>query len=242
MGPQEGSPRHPLLPDGIKTVLQKDPLDRVPTDLVSQVVERSSDPRIAPARVIAGHPDDQLLDFDRGLRTAGLSALAAIVLPGDQLSVPSKQSVWRHQGVEPEERFPADRLGLDRKSTALRIRERNRFGPSCSRRARFSSCRYSITSCWWRFTHPAKSNIKNCSCGAFIDSILGQPNRIRSAENDNRDRLQGPGNASVLARPTFGTRRGRMDRTDRGNFSDLLWDSCTNALHPRYSRELQAAA
>jgi hypothetical protein len=46
-----------------------------------------------------------------------------MVLPGDQLSVSSKQSVWRHQGVEPEKPFPTDRFGLDRESTTLRIRE-----------------------------------------------------------------------------------------------------------------------
>jgi hypothetical protein len=37
--------------------------------------------------------------------------------------VPSKQSVWRHQGDEPEKPFPTDRFGLDRESTTLRIRE-----------------------------------------------------------------------------------------------------------------------
>jgi hypothetical protein len=58
-----------------------------------------------------------------GLRTSRPSALAAIVLPGDQLSVPSKQRVWRHQGVEPEKPFSTYRIGLDCESTALRIRE-----------------------------------------------------------------------------------------------------------------------
>jgi hypothetical protein len=98
-----------------------------------------------------------------------------------------------------------------------------RPSPSCSRSTRFSACRYSMTSCWLRFTHPAKSNIKNCSCGAFIDSILGQPNRIRSAENANLGRLQGPGNAKVLDRPSFGTLRGRQ--------AELVADS-----HPRRPR------
>ena len=101
MRPQEPLPRQSLLPDGIESVFEKNSFDRVSTDLVSQVVERSSDSRIAPARVVAGHPDDQLLDFDRGLRTSRPSALAAIVLPVDQLSLPSKHTVWRPQGVAP---------------------------------------------------------------------------------------------------------------------------------------------
>ena len=35
----------------------------------------------------------------------------------------------------------------------------SRLPPSCSRRVRFSSRRYSFASCWCRFTHPANINI-----------------------------------------------------------------------------------
>ena len=37
--------------------------------------------------------------------------------------MPSKQSVWRHQGFEFEKPFSADRFGLDRESTTLLIGE-----------------------------------------------------------------------------------------------------------------------
>ena len=90
MRPQERLPRHSLLPDGIEPVFEKNSFDRVSTDLVAEVVERSSDSRVTPARVVAGHPDDQLLDFDRGLRATRPSGLTAVVLPRDQLSVPPK--------------------------------------------------------------------------------------------------------------------------------------------------------
>ena len=43
--------------------------------------------------------------------------------PGDQLSIPSKQRVWRHQGFEFEKPFSADRFGLHREPTALLIGE-----------------------------------------------------------------------------------------------------------------------
>ena len=88
-----------------------------------QVVEGSPNSRVAPARVLAGHPDNQLLDFDGGLRTTWPSSLAAIVFPSDQLSMPSKQRVWRHEGIEFEKPFSADRFGLDGESTALLIGE-----------------------------------------------------------------------------------------------------------------------
>ena len=90
LGLQKRLPRHSLFVDGIEPVIEKDPFDRVSTDLVADVVERSSDSRVAPARILAGHPDDQLFNFDRGLRTARPSGLAAVILPSDQLPVPSK--------------------------------------------------------------------------------------------------------------------------------------------------------
>jgi hypothetical protein len=57
------------LRDTSTLVEAKDPFDRVSTDLMAQVVERCSDSRATPARVLAGHSDDQLLDFDGGLQT-----------------------------------------------------------------------------------------------------------------------------------------------------------------------------
>ena len=92
-------------------------------DLKAQVVERSSDSRVTPARVFAGHSDDQLLDFDCGLRTTWPSFLAAIVLLGDQMPMPSKQSVGCDQWFEFEKSFSTDRFGLDRESTTLLIGE-----------------------------------------------------------------------------------------------------------------------
>ena len=37
--------------------------------------------------------------------------------------MPSKKRVWRHQGIEFEKPFSADRFGLDGESTALLIGE-----------------------------------------------------------------------------------------------------------------------
>ena len=50
MGLQKGLPRHTLLPErgGVEPVFQKDSLDRVAADFVTQVVECSSNSSIAP--------------------------------------------------------------------------------------------------------------------------------------------------------------------------------------------------
>ena len=74
-------------------MLEKNSLDRISTDLVSQVVERSSDSGVAPTRIVASHSEDQLPDFSRSSWTTGASALAPIILSRDQLPVPSEQSI-----------------------------------------------------------------------------------------------------------------------------------------------------
>ena len=50
--------------------------------------------------------------------------------------------------------------------------KRRRRAPSCSRSTRFSSFRYSITSCWDRLTQPAKVNARNCHRWGCIGRVL----------------------------------------------------------------------
>ena len=110
---------------------------------MTQVVKRSSDSRVTPARVLAGHLNHQLLYFNGGLGTARSSDLAAVVLPRDQLSMPSKQSVWGDQSIELEKPLSADRL--DRESTTLLIGESQSLPAQLLEQDSFSSRRYTIT-------------------------------------------------------------------------------------------------
>ena len=48
-------PRHPLPSDGVKPVLEKNPFDGASRNLMTEIVERSSNAGAAPARVVAGH-------------------------------------------------------------------------------------------------------------------------------------------------------------------------------------------
>ena len=123
MRPQKGLPRHPLPPKagGIEPVLEQNPLDRIAPDLVAEIVERTSNSGVAPARIIASHLDDEPLDLNRRLGTPGPTRLAAIVFPGNQTPIPAKQGVWRDQSADLEEPSAADRLGPDREATALAI-------------------------------------------------------------------------------------------------------------------------
>ena len=112
LGLQEGLPGHPLFPDRIKSVFEQDPFNRISPDLVAQVVESPSNSGVAPTRILTGHPENQLPDFNCGFRTTGSSAFAAVVLSRDQLPIPSEQSVRSHQGLYLNEPSSADLLGL----------------------------------------------------------------------------------------------------------------------------------
>ena len=72
----------------------------VASDLVAQIMKRTSDSGVAPARVVAGHPDDQALDVGSRLGATGPARLTPIVFPGDELPVPAEQRVWGDQSAD----------------------------------------------------------------------------------------------------------------------------------------------
>lgn len=111
-------------------MLEKNALDCISTDLVSQIVERSSDSGVAPTGIIASHAEAQFPYFGCGSRTTGASSFAPVILSRDQLSVPSEQSIWSHQGLDLEEAFPTDLLGLRRDAAALTLRTYSHLMPS----------------------------------------------------------------------------------------------------------------
>ena len=102
MGLQERLPRHPRFSDRVESIFEKDPFDRVSRDLMPEIMERSANPGVTPARVVAGHQKDQLLDVGFGPRTTRPATLAAVILFRNQLSMPAKQSIRRHQSPDPE--------------------------------------------------------------------------------------------------------------------------------------------
>ncbi len=76
---------HPVLPQrgGVEPVLEKDPLDRVAPDLVTEIAECAADSGVALAGVVPSHPENQPFDLGRRLGAARPARLAAIVLVGD---------------------------------------------------------------------------------------------------------------------------------------------------------------
>ena len=71
----------------------QDIADRLIRYLVPQIGQRSRDPVVAPILVLAGHPNDQLLDLPLDPEPAWASTRRAIELAGDMLALPAKDRV-----------------------------------------------------------------------------------------------------------------------------------------------------
>jgi len=71
----------------------QDTLDRVSTDIVTQVVQRSANAGVSPAGILRGHTYDQLRDRHGSSRTPRGSGLGTVVLSRNQIAVPAQQCV-----------------------------------------------------------------------------------------------------------------------------------------------------
>jgi hypothetical protein len=71
--------------------MSEDALDRVAADVVTQVAQGAPYARVTPAAVFARHPQHELDDVRRSTRSCASAAIAAIVLPGNESTVPAQQ-------------------------------------------------------------------------------------------------------------------------------------------------------
>ena len=106
-------------------VLQ-DPLHRVPGDLVTEVGKRTSDPRVTPLRILAGHSHREVSDLSECRGAPSTPSRTAVVLLGDQPSVPAKDRVRRDDAGHLHQLAPAKLLAAHRESPALVVCEPKR--------------------------------------------------------------------------------------------------------------------
>src|SRR5438132_1488980 len=97
---QNGEAQHSLaaLRRRLESLLGEDALDGGAIDLVAEIAECVAQPGIAPARILAGKLDDQLLNPTRGRRPTGTAPARAVVLGGNELSIPAQDCVRRQTG------------------------------------------------------------------------------------------------------------------------------------------------
>jgi hypothetical protein len=137
--PEEGLPRHRLaaLGSGFQAVLCEDALDRVASELVTEVAERAADPRVTPARVLGG----ELLD--------------------DELAIPAQDRIGGHQAGELFQGTSANGSALRGEPAALGIGEAQASVAELLAQRAVLFRRYSRLSTWRRFTQPANTSSRN---------------------------------------------------------------------------------
>ena len=105
------------------TVLEEDALDGVAGEDVSKVAQGVTNPRVAPARILRGEPDDEVPKCCGRPRTTGSAPSSTVVLGGDELTVPAKNRVGRHKSGELVQRASAQHSALRREAPALVVGE-----------------------------------------------------------------------------------------------------------------------
>ena len=90
---------------------------------MAEVRQRSLEATVAPAAVLLGHPDRQSPDLSHDAGAFGAPLRAAIVLGGDQASVPAQDRIGRHDRADLGKQPPSHRLALRREPTTLIVIE-----------------------------------------------------------------------------------------------------------------------
>ena len=80
--------------------------------VVSEIVDGTADARVSPGAVLDGHPYEESSDFLHERRVTRATAVAAVVLPRDQLSMPTQEGVRRDERSEVAERPATHGLGF----------------------------------------------------------------------------------------------------------------------------------
>ncbi|MCG3175006.1 MAG: hypothetical protein GMKNLPBB_03340 [Myxococcota bacterium] len=83
---------------GLKSVLFEDVGHGPPTDPMTQIGQGALDARVPPSSVLLGEPNDQLPDHLHHPGPSRPTASTAVVLAGDEFSMPTQQCVRRDDG------------------------------------------------------------------------------------------------------------------------------------------------
>ena len=107
-------------------MVEQNPLHGVPADRVAEVGQGAADPRVAPSRILDGHPHDQLGNRLRCQRPTTTTVGAAVVLLGDQLPIPAQDRVRRDDARDLSEDSPAELLPTYGEPTPLCVGQAER--------------------------------------------------------------------------------------------------------------------
>src|ERR1022692_4433881 len=148
---------------GIQSAAVADVVDGRIAQLESEIVQGTHDALAAPGWIFLEQFDHEFLQrASTGGRPMGLVQAKVHFL------ATKTRNQRRVSGVTRVANFPRRRrpTSLALRASRMRWASVKRLGlpPSCSRRMRFSSWRYSITACWCRLIQPATAMSRNWSC------------------------------------------------------------------------------
>src|ERR1022692_1526142 len=151
---------------GIQSAAVADVVDGRIAQLESEIVQGTHDALAAAGWIFLEQFDHEFLQRRiEGWSTDGVGPGKGPLL-GDQDTKPTEQGIV--SGVTRVANLPRRRRPTRLALRASRMRwasvKRLGFPPSCSRRIRFSSWRYSMTACWCRLIQPATAMSRNWSC------------------------------------------------------------------------------
>jgi len=92
-----------------------------PADRVPQIPQRPFNPTMAPRDVLTRHSGDQSPNGLPRSRPPHSSLATAVILPGDQLSIPSQNRLRRDKRLDPHQHAPPQHLAPDSQTTPLVI-------------------------------------------------------------------------------------------------------------------------
>ena len=104
---------------GLDAVVLEDRFDRVPGDVVAEVLQPAADARVAPGRILVRHADDERGDVRLGARATGASRLRTVVLLGDEPPVPPQDRVGCHDAGDGREATTAEDVAFHGEAASL---------------------------------------------------------------------------------------------------------------------------
>ena len=125
MSGEERLPGHfrAALRGGLDAVVLQDRFDRVPSDVVAEVLQAAADARVAPGRILGRHAHDERGDIRLGGRATGTPRLRTVVLLGDETPVPAQDRVGCHDTSDCRESAAAQDLAFHGETASLVVSE-----------------------------------------------------------------------------------------------------------------------
>ena len=143
-------------------MLLEDRGDGRPCHAMTQILQRALDARVAPARILGRHPHDQAANLREHVGPSG-AALRVRPFPRDELPVPAENRVGRDNRRNLRQKPTTERRAEGGQAPPFVVGEPQRWLCSCAFRTRFSSRRYSMTSCCSRWSQPMRDATSSCS-------------------------------------------------------------------------------